>query len=289
MKSQVVRWTLGAALVLAVGIPLGARAVADRKREQAELDRLRALAEQLAPLGRRAKTGQRVILNGQPTFFGVSTADGDVRANLDRIRGECEKGDLGVRLEETHRRDGDRGDPAPLTLTRVERQEAEGEGEAVGATLCVFRTSEGAGRDEASRRRVRYTLAHRLPDGRTSLFTIATECGAPIEALFPAEGDAPGADLTGVPRPAEARRTFSATIEHAAYSVHVYEVARPVAAVVDSYDVTMKEAGWLRSEAVAKEMPRARMYHRGEVEVVASFEDAEGGGTSVALAPFTDS
>lgn len=72
---------------------------------------------------------------------------------------------------------------------------------------------------------VRYFYAERR--GETTLYLAATlEGGLDVERMFPAEGDAPGADLTGIARPAGSRRILSAYQEGQPYRALLYVEAR---------------------------------------------------------------
>jgi hypothetical protein len=72
---------------------------------------------------------------------------------------------------------------------------------------------------------VRYFYAERRGD--TTLYIAATlEGGLDVKRLFPADGDAPGADLRGIARPAGSRRILSAHQEGQPYQVALYVEAR---------------------------------------------------------------
>jgi hypothetical protein len=281
-------------LVACLAIVLGAHAMNTRRAENEKRERTLQALKQLSMISTivtqgNAKTNRRVFINGQPTFFGVATVSTDMKATLDGIRHECEGGDLGVRLEsDTGGDHANAAAPETLKLTRMERQEVEGG--QIGASLCVFKSmisgdDDGDNEGEARRTRIRYTLVHRLEDGRASVFTVATECGATIETLFPMEGDAPGGDLAGIPRPRGSRRTFAATVEGDSYAVRVYESKAALPDVIALYDQDMSSAGFTSSPTVANLLPNVRSYTRGQASLVASFETGETGETVVSIAP----
>lgn len=72
---------------------------------------------------------------------------------------------------------------------------------------------------------VRYFYAERRGD--TTVYIAATlEGGLDVARMFPAEGDAPGAELTGIARPAGSRRILFAYQEGQPYQVALYVEAR---------------------------------------------------------------
>ncbi|WP_394836068.1 hypothetical protein LVJ94_04070 [Pendulispora rubella] len=121
----------------------------------------------------------------------------------------------------------------------------------------------------------------------TGIITVATESAAPLEVLFPAEGDAPGGDFDGVLRPPDSRRTFAATFDGEAYGVRMYELGRTISETVATPDEEMRKHGWSSSTAVAKSLPDARLYTRGNMEMVASFRSNPDRLTSVTIAPLS--
>jgi hypothetical protein len=103
----------------------------------------------------------------------------------------------------------------------------------------------------------------------------------PIEQLWPAEGDAPGSDLSDIPRPKDARRTATIIVGKGEHSVRVYESTLTVDDSVNSYDAQMKTRGF----ATTGELADARMYRKDGRSFVASFR-ATTAGSTVALMPF---
>jgi len=278
------RWLLGGALVLACAVPLVAHAMRERREQRATLDRFAALEAELAPLARHAQPGRRVIINGSPIFFRTSVAQGSLGAALEGVHQECQSGDrttmLGRAGLPTGRDDQKAAGTSELRLTRFDHQATEGG----AAMLCVFHETGGAPPPSGASPPVRYTLAKQADERTVSLITIATESSVPIETLFPAEGDVPGGDFDGVPRPNGSRRVFAASIEGESYGVRIYETRGALEDAVAAYDREMIAQGWSVSHSVASAMPDARVYLRGPVEMVASFQTADGV-TSVTLAP----
>ncbi len=280
---RLARWCLGGALVSLIAIPVTGRAMREERESKAMIARVEAMQAELEPLARHGATGRRVIVNGSPVFFRVSTFKGSVTAALDQIRRECESGDQSIMLGGAPKQapkqagDGHSTAEAALRFVRAERQEQGG----VGASLCMFhddRARDGSGTV------ARYALARRVSDDTASVFSVASEQSTPYELLFPDEGDAPGGDFDGVPRPRDSRRVLAATLEGDPYAVRIYESKAALSDAVASYDTDMKAQGWSSSEAVAKARDDARVYRRGGVEMVASFRTADGV-TAIAIAP----
>jgi hypothetical protein len=268
---------LGTALVVLAGIPIVAHATREREAQIAEVARLDEIVKNLQPLAPKAREGRRVFINGDPIYFRMQTSTESVEKALDGVGADCESGDAArmLGIPNLYERA-----PAPrhLTLTKMIRQD----GEDAAATLCVFH--EGSSHAPGTAQ-TRYTLAHKNDDGRVSLFTISTEDKKDLYAVFPLEGDAPGGDFAGIPRPRDSKRLFAATIEDDPYAVRIYETHAAMSDTVKQYDADMALAGWKRSEAVAKEVPNARFYTRGDERFVASFE-ADKDTSRISLAPF---
>jgi hypothetical protein len=268
---------LRCAAVVLVGLPFVASAMNETRAHRGEAERLHALTQKLAPLAARHAGARRLIVNGSPIVFGTKTSKTDVARSLDTVRDECQSGDRAAMLAlpaETSERPS--SGPAP-ELRRIDREQ---DGAEAGAVLCVF----GDAKSDGHSPQIRFSLARRVDAKTTSVFTIATETEASLETLYPLEGDAPGHDLPGVPRPLASRRDFSATFEGEAYGVWIYEAPGAMTDVVARYDVQMAAAGWKRSASVAEAFPDARAYTRDGLELVVSFEAREGA-TFVSLAP----
>jgi hypothetical protein len=268
---------LGTALVVLVGAPIVAYAMRQKRVEIDQAVHLQEVIANLQPLAQHAGEGRRVYLNGEPIFFRMQTSTETVEKALDAVGQDCESGDaarmLGV---PTAYERGNRS--RDLKLTKIVRQDGAG----IAATLCVFHEGDDHAEGTAQ---TRYTLAHENDDHRVSLFTISTEEKADPYKVFPDEGDAPGGDFKGIPRPRDSRRLFAATIEGDSYGVRIYETHASMADYVKQYDADMALAGWTRSESVAKALPDSRFYTRGDERFVASFEQDDGT-ARVSIAPF---
>jgi hypothetical protein len=228
--------------------------------------------------GAKATDGARIYVNGAPVFFRTSATNENVSQALAKVEQDCRSGDRSRMLGVTAPTIGEGGNAdRTLELVRVDREYQGG----AAAELCVFRDDRAGGATL-----VRYTLATPTRSGPTSLVTIAPEHATDVDVLFPAEGDAPGGDLEGVPRPAGSRRTFVARMEDSTYSVRLYETAQSVRDVRAQFDEQMAQEGWSQSPAVAEALPDARLYAHDGREVVALFDRADET-TTITLAPFS--
>jgi hypothetical protein len=99
---------------------------------------------------------------------------------------------------------------------------------------------------------VRYFYAERRGD--STLYIAATlEGGLDVGRMFPTEGDAPGADLTGIARPAGSRRILSARQEGQPYQVALYVEARAQPdALLQDYRRRLAADGWRILEGRAR-------------------------------------
>lgn len=264
-----------AALVLFGAAALGVvhHAVTERRREVRARETIAGLLAGLEAVAPRGHASVHVSMNGamtRMTFASAPVARGDAAAAAaDACGNDAETGG-GERVAT-----GDA--PAQRFVRRaVHRDDAE-DGSA-SAVLCIFESRE------TGERRERLSLVRRLDDASSSLTTITRESPAELATMFPLEGDAPGDDLAGVPRPRGSRRVVAASVVETGHTVRIYESADlDLARAVSAFDVQMSEAGWSSSAAVAAKLGDARLYVRSHERIVASFERA-GGMMRVALA-----
>jgi len=240
------------AVVLLVSVPAASYAANERR---AAVDAKREM-DAIANVAQTVTGAAHVVhLNGAELYFDKHTEDGSVDDVMARVAKECAAGDLGVPRELT------------ADFKRIVTEEAEN---GTRASLCVF---DG--------HRVRWTMAFPREDGSIAVTTVVNASATPIEQLWPAEGDAPGSDLSEIPRPHDARRTATIIVGKGEHSVRVYESSLSVEASVASYDTQMKARGF----ATTGELVDARMYRKDGESFVASFRGTTAGST-VALMPF---
>jgi hypothetical protein len=127
---------------------------------------------------------------------------------------------------------------------------------------------------------LRYVMAKR-DASRTTLLVLWTEGALPLLHAFPREGDAPGRDPEGVPRPDGVRRLFSAVEHGAPYALTLYGGgARSAAELLAWYGGKLEQKGWSVSRKQDASLLVAR--RAGRVLVVSATDSA--GETSVGLA-----
>jgi hypothetical protein len=150
---------------------------------------------------------------------------------------------------------------------------------AGGATvLCVADTD--ATRDESPGRRLDHfvttgdiaalgSLRHfaltSVPTG-TRVIAAWLPSRFPLDRVFPASGDAPGSDATGVPRPDNSRRVLTAGAEGYPNVIRVYESGETNAGDFGRrYDDALRRAGWRPHDGVGERLPpMTTVYGLGE-------------------------
>jgi hypothetical protein len=266
---------VSALLVVGVAAPASAHAVHERRQQLQAEHELAELTAAVAPTPMPVQPGgRRITLNGAPVRVRISTEARPLADAMKAIDKECASGDESVALARDE--GSNEGARKPIRLERVASEEG---GAGVRASLCIF-ADDGPASDEPLRR-VRYTVGHQLDDGRTALTTIVNESRTPLAALFPADGDSPGSDLPGVPRPAQTRRLLTAAMDDGDYSVRMYASSLSVASAMSRYDEAMSTAGFVTTGT----LPTARMYRRDGRSYMASFSETTTGSV-IALAPF---
>lgn len=243
-------------------------------------------------------------LNGQP----IRLASGVTRHGLDRVldwyEARCGErdGDIGEQLSELvdghpqlgevetslfdatlREREEDRGYVACLD-TGGEKLDAEG----VLARVERFRSSL----DVSELGDLRYIYGEENDEG-TFFVAFWTRGSFRIGEMFPAQGDAPGRDPEGLPRPPDGRRLLSAWEEGHPQSVTMYgESARAPEALESFYRQAMPKDGWhlleLDDATLARtgqeRAPHFLVYERGEEMVMLWFgRDQSGRGATTVL------
>ncbi len=125
-----------------------------------------------------------------------------------------------------------------------------------GVVLCLVKGSETRGTlTEAARAftkthdlgvlgKLRYAYAQVTPQGNTMVLTVWTEDRFNLGAIFPAEGEAPGKDPEGIPRPPDSKRLMSIDIAGTPFGTFVYRSKQEPAQLVGFYDAEMNAKGW---------------------------------------------
>lgn len=172
---------------------------------------------------------------------------------------------------------------------------------AVSEIGCFRRSGAGAGRfldrvkrfaetgDLSEFGSLSYVRAERHGD-KTLVRSLWSEGRLAMSSLFPAEGDAPGADLRDVPRPRGATRILSARIVGTDRRVVGYDTRLTRAELNDFYGPELQRRGWKEIDLGAKESPRerpSRAFEREQRRALLALTPSEHG-TSVTFVELAD-
>jgi hypothetical protein len=129
---------------------------------------------------------------------------------------------------------------------------------------------------------VRYVYAQDSKTGEgTHVFAAWADGEFNLAKMFPKDGDAPGEDAPGAPRPEGSRRLLSGAAEGAPYGVIVYQGEGGSEAVLSGADAALARAGWTKAPVAPEITQFGRGYSRGNVDLVVTAHD-EGNKTGVA-------
>lgn len=245
---------------------------------------------------------QPIVVNGQRLFFSSQVSERPLASTLDELQRHCDGvaspalAALSTLPDSPQRRDLLAGlaDPRRLTTDRYDTLD-----HAMGQIACIAHPQDGADLEETLGRALRfldtgdlsevgdarYFLARRVTEQRTQVLSIWTEGHFDLLGMFPAEGDAPGSDSPVVPRPPEARRTFSAVVPARPYTLRAYESRETRQAILAHYDERMPAAGWVEQPTSEGDELRAlvRAFSRGDTVAFVVLDAARDGVTPVTL------
>jgi len=167
-------------------------------------ERALQLGLSLPQLAAAAGSDTAIELNGQRLHLTSLSVDADARSVLERFGTACES-------------------PA-----RVVRRQLES---GAGAALC-FTPGE-------QQPRLRYLFVR---DGHALLAWNESELD--LGEMFPAQGDAAGSDIRGLPRPRHAVRVLSARVPGSTYASAAYRVPGDAGAALDAYASELARQGF---------------------------------------------
>ncbi len=259
-----------AALVVAIGALYAAWTIG-RVRAQGH-ERMLALGEGLSRLTPEA--GPRVVeINGARVRVSSVLTDAPLERVIDGAYASCLEAPRDAAALAAPR-DAE----APSWLDPVTRWQEDGEGfvGCLGARAGsdrweVFARSFDL--EDVGGFRYAYAREGRGPDGRPRTRVIAVRSEGPfaLEAMFPREGDAPGFDLDGVPRPDGARRVLSVREPDVGRALTVHR-APPGRSLIAGSRAGLERAGWR-----VRDVQGTLHADRGADALVVSFgEDARG-------------
>lgn len=245
----------------------------------------------------RSQDAPRTLrVNGQAIRMSVGTADGRVEEVLDYFESACIKRDgrFAEWIEELDRA-GRAG-----KLSQAEASMWDGtlrhEEESGGYVACLDVGSERLtpeillqriGRfsetgDVSDVGHLRYVFAKQLQSTRVRFVGAWVDGPLPVNEMFPAESDAPGLDIDGVPRPPEGRRTLSAWEEgQLPYAVTQYAgVGSGPGELRSWYQDALGRRGWRElSTERQRRGPPTLVVEKGRRQVALTFgRHAEGQG-----------
>ena len=248
----------------------------------------------------RQEAPRTLHLNGQSIRVSVGVAPEPFSEVLDFYEGRCRarSGSLNDEVRAFHERAPESPEIAESWLDTVLREE----GDERGFVACIDTGSPNETTEslaaKADRMRAQMDLSeigdmrfiYATRDGDDTVFVIMwTDGPFRVAEMFPAEGDAPGRDVEGVPRPPESRRILSAWEDEHPQSMTLYASAEADAESIEAhYRSRMPTAGWqLLEDPDAAPRPDhstpTLVYERGEEMVILSFIDLPQGGHQTSI------
>lgn len=249
------------------------------------------LGKTLERFGDLTSDSSGVLLNGATMRLATALTDEPVQVVLDRYEKECSDrpGVLSRAMREVvaARFGGRTVPPGAMRLGVVRSSDDQG-----GMVVCFAddrsstQVPSALGHirafldthDLAAFGSLRYAIAHVTPDGRTRVRTIWTEGPLPVDAMFPAQGDAPGGDSAIAPRPPESRRLVAAAAQGEPYAVRTYRSTSTPDDLRAFYDDEMTRRGYSRAETDPA-VHGAAYVREGGLMVFVAFGEADGATT----------
>lgn len=258
-------------------VVFGALALASGRAALADVKELGVgVGHELAKLEDLTGGAYVVRVNGADVHWASARTDQSVITVLDRYEEYCRSAPsaLGQALKDVPAALEDRvpvkrDDPARAGIVRdsssergmvacfVERDRGDlsSSTERLRAALQAFATTG----DLSELGHFRYVFAEKsAKTGATRVVTMWSDGPIQLGKMFPAEGDAPGTDSTLAPRPANSRRTLSATIEGFAGAVRSYEARGDAGNTLASYQASVEARGF---HLATKKSPSPGVWH----------------------------
>jgi hypothetical protein len=247
-------------VVVVVGLQFALAWLVGNKVEQSFLDLGSGLAQLDAQSPRK---GPRIVeLNGARLHFASTSVDDSVEDVIDRAKEGC-----GPHKDKALKGgDGTRGFVACFI------PQAEPLGPVVGEVRQDVPPT------------YRYVYAQPGSE-KTVVITVEADGKVELKKLFPEEGDAPGADAPGVPRPPDARRTLTAREEGSPQQMTLYVTKDKNPAELEAwYRARLPDHGWRPLEGGRRNGgPRVLVADRKGTLAALVFDEDESGSASVAI------
>ncbi len=227
---------------------------------------VRKLGEQFIDATTNVGQAHIATVNGERFVFMVTVVDAKVEDILDEAEAFCasQSGDLADVIGPTVdalRDEGFETEMAPVESWTTMRRDDEGGGRS-GDVACFVRPDDapgGEGPGLVARLEefaetmelgafgvAHYFRADSTLDGKgTRILSVSSKGKLNVFSMFPEEGDAPGVDPEGVPRPPGSRRIFSSVINLQGDGTYMYSTSLPPEQVIELYEKRLPEAGWL--------------------------------------------
>jgi len=215
--------------------------------------------EQLSGLEDLTQGANVILVNGERFHRVNAFVDAPVGLVLDRIQKDCETapgllGQAASEVASSNQKALDKYHLSPNILRGIVRHEEEGRG--MVACFTDSRASGLAGLADAAKRfaktsnlgefgHFRYAFARHTDDGGTMVTTLWADTELNLSTMFPAHGDAAGADSSVLPRPATSRRVLAASAEGQPYALRLYDTADGAASVRRFYEGWFHKQGWI--------------------------------------------
>lgn len=101
---------------------------------------------------------------------------------------------------------------------------------------------------------MRYVYAERISDDESYFITIHSDSDLNVFEMFPSDGDAPGRDVEGIPRPPDSNRILSSWVEGEPYAMNLYTSSeRTPEEFVAHFREVLPAEGWAPVESTPNE------------------------------------
>lgn len=253
------------------------------------------IGRDLAEMSDLLQETTEIRMNDQPVFVASAVTTEPMSDVLERFDKHCAKSSnaLGNAWKDLAKEGKtlDSKDPRVTALgtAGIVRHETRKE----GVVLCLVRGSQSQNtlreaaheftrtHDLGVLGKLRYAYTQVTPQGNTLVLTVWTEDKFDLGAMFPREGEAPGRDPEGIPRPPESKRLMSIDIAGTPFGTFVYRAKEAPANLLSYYDTTMDQKGYILIDPdQATGAPQAGLAHSymkdGAQFVVAAGKDDTG-------------
>jgi hypothetical protein len=252
--TKLARVSIFLAVLLAASMFVGTKVAASRVEEKG-MD----LGRQLSSFRDLLGGTHQVLLNGEHIYLASKVTDLEIGAILDRFERHCRENSGGIDEELSRSSQGERVAVRAPAAWELRFGTLRRQNDHEGMVACIAREHEPglAGMLAALTRvmktgelhdfgNLRYAYARRTDDGaHTHLITTFTEGSFNLYGVLGREGREPGgSDPPGAPRPPNAQRMFSASVDGSPYGLQSYTTSDAPARVVQFYNDEMPKRGW---------------------------------------------